>query len=313
MEPGTGPLLPATRADFPLVPGAVWSYRTEDAVDTGEKGLDVRRGTRLLMVLSVHRHGELTVAVIHTRERLNGEPTESLAWRVVDGDRVYTIEEQNELRFVLDAGSSALRSADADLVFPIGAGRRWGDSRQLERHDGLYVSQVLAGEELDLPAGRLKAWPIVYATLPERSTTWFTPGIGVVRYEYTHNGALGRESYELIEFRRDVPDTLALIRELDTVVRRLTDYPDFWPIRAGLVEDPELRALLGPLTQGPSVEQPDGVRRHVLQGDGTTLTFLQALEGANRVTRVEWRNRSGVIHLFGAWEGRASHAVSRGS
>lgn len=299
--------------DFPLLPGAVWSYRTEDAADSGDNGVDVRRGTLLLRVLSVHRHGELTVAAVQKVERLNGVAEESISWRVVDGDRLYALEEPNDLRFVLDTGASALRGADADLVFPIGVGQRWGDPRQLARTDGLYIRQVRGEEELNLPAGKLKAWPIVYATLPEQSTTWFAPGIGVVRYEYTHHGSLSRESHDLIEFRRDAPDTLALIQVLDGILRRLTDYPDFWPLRAGLAADPELRALLGPLTVSGSSESPDGVRRHVLQGDGSGLTFLQSPEGAARVTRIEWRNPSGRIHLFSVSEGRGSHSAGRGS
>lgn len=324
-----------TLADYPLAPGATWYYRTYDAIDTGEHGVAEERGSLTVRTLAVHRLGDLTVATQETRRVVNAETSTDISWQVVDsGDvpprsaagappaRVHLVTEPGRLRQVLDTGSAALRGSDADLAFPLQVGALWGDERLLARGDGLYVNRVEEPRELDLPAGRLKAWPIVFATLPERMTTWFAPGVGVVRYEYSHNGSLSRESYELLEFRRGAADTLALVRCLDTIVRRSTDDPDFWALRASLAEDAELRALLGPLTVAASGELPDGTRRHVLEGDGTTLTFAQLPEGhaggasgagAPRATVVEWRNRAGLIHTFGAADARPPHPAPRGS
>lgn len=329
-------------SDYPLVPGATWYYRISDTIDTGERGVAEARGSLTVRTLAVHRHGALIVAAQETRRVVNAETDTQVSWQVIDtggapvGEpaagrpvpaRLQTVSEANRLRQILDGGASTLREGEADLVFPLQTGSLWGDERLLARGDGLYVNKVGAPQELELPAGRLRAWPIVFATLPERMTTWFSPGVGIVRYEYAHNGSLSRESYELLEFRRGAVDTLALIRRLDDVVKRLTDYPDFWPIRASLAEDAELRALLGPLTVTASGELPDGTRRHLLEGDGTTLTFAQLPEGRlpegaaeesspperARATLVEWRNRAGLIHVFGAVDPRATHPAPRGS
>lgn len=335
LPPGAPASAVVTLADYPLAPGATWLYRTYDTIDTGEHGVAEERGSLTVRTLAVHRHGDLTVATLETRRVVNAETDTQISWQVIEtgaapaGEpaapapaRVHTIAEVNRLRQILDGGASTLRASDADLAFPIRTGALWGDERLLARGDGLYVNRVEAPVEVEVPAGRLKAWPIVFATLPERITTWFSPGVGVVRYEYAHNGSLSRESYELLEFRRGAADTLALVRYLDGVVHRLTDYPDFWPIRASLAEDAELRALLGPLTVVASGELPDGTRRHLLEGDGTTLSFAQLPEGrapegrlpeGARATVVEWRNRAGLIHAFGAVDPRAAHPGPRGS
>lgn len=329
-------------SDYPLFPGATWYYRISDTIDTGERGVAEARGSLTVKTLAVHRHGALIVAAQETRRVVNAETDTQVSWQIIDAGgapvgepaagrpapaRLQTVAEANRLRQILDGGASTLREGEADLVFPLQTGSLWGDERLLARGDGLYVNKVEAPQELELPAGRLRAWPIVFATLPERMTTWFSPGVGIVRYEYAHNGSLSRESYELLEFRRGAVDTLALIRQLDGVVKRLTDYPDFWPIRASLAEDAELRALLGPLTVLASGELPDGTRRHLLEGDGTTLTFAQLPEGRLpegaqaegaplervRATLVEWRNRAGLIHAFGAVEPHVTHPSPRGS
>lgn len=329
-------------SDYPLFPGATWYYRISDTIDTGERGVAEARGSLTIKTLAVHRHGTLIVAAQETRRVVNAETDTCVSWQIIDSGggpggelaagrpaqtRLQSVSETNRLRQILDGGASTLREGEADLVFPLQTGSLWGDERLLARGDGLYVNRVEAPQELELPAGRLRAWPIVFATLPERMTTWFSPGVGIVRYEYAHNGSLSRESYELLEFRRGAVDTLALIRQLDDVVERLTDYPDFWPIRASLAEDAELRALLGPLNVMASGELPDGTRRHLLEGDGTTLTFAQLPEGRTieggreagapleraRVTLVEWRNRAGLIHAFSAVDPRATHSAPRGS
>jgi hypothetical protein len=62
----------------------------------------------------------------------------------------------------------------------------------------MYFSYVEKIEDVTVPAGTFKnCFKIVFRTLPDDTTEWFFPSMGIVRVEYHHHGTIDNWIIEL--------------------------------------------------------------------------------------------------------------------
>ncbi len=292
---------PLRVAEYPLSPGMVWRYRTEETLPNGE-GIESRTGLLEVKALARHRHGSLNVTVL-ARQRSGPEPSEDIAFVVESDSAAWFISDPRRMRAIFAGDRDALDPERADLRLPLVPGRKWGVLESRERPDSRYVWTVGAPEAIVVPAGSFECLPVRFSTLPDESTTWYRAGTGLVQYVYRHPGNRVMESWRLIEFRRGPVDSAAVGRAIDGAFDRLLAQPGFWSRRSSAVWDPTLRALLGPLSGGDGADLDEGIRRFNIRGNGSGLSVEQVSNVPSWAYLVRWRSDLGVHHVYAReWE-----------
>jgi hypothetical protein len=84
----------------------------------------------------------------------------------------------------------------------------YGETGQLTRSDGMYCWRVLDEYEADL--SNIKGigdgeprtvYQVRWGGLPDHTVFWFAPGVGIIRYVYSHHGTVSDVDVRLTEFR----------------------------------------------------------------------------------------------------------------
>ena len=84
--------------------------------------------------------------------------------------------------------------------FPLSVGFSWGGDPEDFRTDTMYSYFVEKIEDVKVPAGTFKdCFKIVYATVPDVTTEWYCPGVGVIKKEYKHHGTVTNETVKLMK------------------------------------------------------------------------------------------------------------------
>ncbi|HWW62669.1 MAG TPA: hypothetical protein VN181_14945, partial [Thermoanaerobaculia bacterium] len=158
-----------TAADFlPLKRGATWTYRAHVEWTDDENNVRSDTITWTSVVLSVHRHGERTAAVIE------GLPLE-LAFYEPGQMRGYFVVSENERGVFLEGALSreeaeqiALESDDLTLLIAkppvLGHCDDPGDCWRVEA---------------PVPTSRGRGWRLAYRTNPDHQLITFVPGVGI--------------------------------------------------------------------------------------------------------------------------------------
>jgi len=82
--------------------------------------------------------------------------------------------------------------------FPLKVGMEWDSESDFKRDDHMYCKYVEKIEDVTVQAGTFRnCFKIVHKTLPDEDAEWYCPGVGIVKYEYHHNGTITNETYEL--------------------------------------------------------------------------------------------------------------------
>jgi hypothetical protein len=189
-------------AGLPLTPGTSWTYRAD--VSWAVSGSDSARQQTLSWTTSVLAVRTSDSAVAAT---VQGWPTD-LAWwepgRVKSVSVIYCTRgqiyqfhppaEAVTARVTSPlAGSQQPTADDLILRFPLHAGQSFGGAAA-SRSDALYAWFVEAAESLPSFIRRLRPsvtdslYTLAYRTNPDHTTVGFVPGLGIVRYSYTHHG-----------------------------------------------------------------------------------------------------------------------------
>jgi hypothetical protein len=198
---------------FPLIPGTKWTYegtvRWTEGFELKEKAV-----TWKMEVVDAVNRGE--VAGYH----MKGHPRE-LVW-YVDGQEPgeYAILQVGANKFYyasIDAYQRLFNEADdlAGLVseedlfleLPLKEGKRFCETEQILREDGMYCWVIGKGEPvqmknvagLTMPAPLLE-YPVQRSTLPDYIQIGFTPGVGITKFNYVHHGTTAEVNLELVEF-----------------------------------------------------------------------------------------------------------------
>jgi len=108
-------------------------------------------------------------------------------------------KEKDRIKRTITLKRVKVRKIDSGLKygFPLKIGLRWDCNREEKGrtlNDNSYCSYVENQEDIVVPAGVFEGcFKIVYSTLPDTTTNWYCPGIGVVKSEYIHHGTLTNE------------------------------------------------------------------------------------------------------------------------
>jgi hypothetical protein len=162
---------PAAPTLFPTAVGTTWVYRDGD-----------RRSTEVILAVEEEAEGKrLTVGWLQ-------------GWRVYTTyDLLVTRREVSLLR----SGGLTFAPPLSQFRHDLAAGEVWGSPADPELIGGTH--RIGERDEIDVPAGRFEATPVTSSTTglgsnPFQTTTWYSPGVGVVKADY------GRTTRVLIAF-----------------------------------------------------------------------------------------------------------------
>jgi hypothetical protein len=201
------------QAVFPLHPGTCWTY--DGTVKWTEGDTVSEKTIRWQMeVLQIVVRGEIT------GYRMKGHPRE-LAWynegqepgeygilRVGSNKFYYaSLESFQRLLNEQDDLGALVSDENLFLELPLREGKRFCETEQILREDGMYCWIIGKGEPLQMknvagltmPAP-LVEYPVLRATLPDRMEVGFTPGVGITNFYYVHHGTAAEVKLELSGF-----------------------------------------------------------------------------------------------------------------
>ena len=207
-----------TSAAFPLAKGTYWVYEgpvtwTPDGTDNvQEKTL-----TWKMEITDVIQRDAIQAAVV------NGHPMDLAFYeegRHPDDYLLVSVRAQKYYLVAGDAMAGALKrlkdsedpltdlvkEGDLILDLPLTPGKAFGETSQITRPDNMYV-WVVDGEDRALlnkvkgaPTTPLTESELRFTTLSDNTTVKFVSGVGIVGYEWNHNGTVSTAKLTLIEF-----------------------------------------------------------------------------------------------------------------
>jgi hypothetical protein len=202
------------QAVFPLIPGTCWTYEGTVKWTAGDQVKE--KAVRWQMeVLNTIVRGDVT------GYHMRGHPRE-LAWYVegqepgeyailrVGSDRFYygSVGSYQRLKDENDDLSGLIREEDLFLSLPLDEGKRFCETEQILREDGMYCWLTGKGEPIQMKnvagltmAAPLMEYPVLKSTGPDQMVVGFTPGIGITTFSYIHHGTVAEVNLTLTEFK----------------------------------------------------------------------------------------------------------------
>jgi len=198
---------------FPLVPGACWTYKGLVRWTEGEEVKEKSITWKMEVIESITR-GEVTGyhMVGNPRELVwytDGQEPREYAILQVGSNKFYyaDVEAYRRLQDDEDDLAGLIREQDLFLELPLKEGKRFCETEQILREDGLYCWIIGKGEPvqtknvagLTMAASPLE-YPVLRSTLPDHMQLGFTPGVGITNFYYIHHGTKTEVDLSLIEF-----------------------------------------------------------------------------------------------------------------
>lgn len=203
---------PPVLALIPLRAGATWVYSVT---------LDTQEGYR-----PVHWTGVITETVTEARRTaetvgngwvfrvsrtgalpLDAPPHEPTFFYVALGGWLYQLfdaeDAPDQIRELIATQGQGFE-AERIAAWPMTVGQTWGDPELISIEGSAYRWLVEAQEDVQTPANGGRVWlgclRLIFRTNPDVTTHWVCPGIGLVRYQYHHNGSRHDEVWELVRY-----------------------------------------------------------------------------------------------------------------
>ena len=196
---------------FPLSPGTYWIY--EGLVKwQNESGVKEQQMTwKMEVVEQVERDGFVGYL-------MKGHPSDLAFYEdgrtpsdyaiIRRGNNLYHAETSafQRLKDPADDLKDLVLPADLILKLPLMLGDKFGDLEMLKRDDDFYCWVVkekrpfLAKITGVVPAASLEEYLVTFTSLPDGIIVYFTPGIGITRYEYTHHGTISEVDVRVIQY-----------------------------------------------------------------------------------------------------------------
>jgi hypothetical protein len=201
---------PAILALIPLRAGATWVYSVT---------LEYQEGYR-----PVHWTGIVTETITAARREGNGRvfraeragafplntpPHEPTFFYVALGGWLYQIfdteDAPDQIHDLVEAAGQGFES-ERIATWPMTIGQTWGDPELISIEGSAYRWLVEAQEDVQTPANGGSVWldclRLIFRTNPDVTIHWVCPGVGLVRYQYHHNGSLHDEVWELVRYEQ---------------------------------------------------------------------------------------------------------------
>jgi len=192
---------------IPLQRGNLWKYQGN------------YNGKPVSCCMEVHdilKKGNLTFALMKgfPTDVMEGENWEPSVWGLlavgnehyykVSGNRIDSIDQK-----LSDNGnvqSGLVNDSDIFLEALYGTGQTFGEAAQLTRDDGNYFWKVTGKQAFEPSAvrglklmGPFDSYSLTYKTVADETIMDVVPGIGIVRYRYSHHGTPAELDMKLAE------------------------------------------------------------------------------------------------------------------
>lgn len=195
------------REMIPLKQGNCWVYKGN---------YNARPVTLNIRVTDLKQRGTLTFAMLKgfPTDILSGDDWEPSEWGlVVTADQHYfrfISPKTDTVRKLFPDNNNSLAGlfSDSELFMEalIDSGQTYGETAQLTRDDGNYFWRVSDKHAFDASSirglkllGPFDTFTLTYKTVADAITMELVPGIGIVRYRYSHHGSPGDLDIKLIE------------------------------------------------------------------------------------------------------------------
>ena len=202
---------------FPLTPGTWWLYRGTVTWTDQQTDKEAQADVSLKMTVEkVIQKPEVTIAVLSGLPRDLDWATGEVApmpWLLIETKQhdVFLNSLPPDFDYAkLEKDASALDKLLAldNLLFrwPLKEGMKFGDPESLRRDDALYCWVVASQEtkklgEIKGVASRPAEISVLrFITNPDDTEIELSPGIGILSYQYHHNGTVAQTSLTLVEF-----------------------------------------------------------------------------------------------------------------
>ncbi len=175
---------------LPLAKGAKWTYKTDQEVDM------------IYEITGKEKVGDVECFVVE--HRTGEDRVMRKEWLAVDAGGVKVHQGQRGKTTKLSVEKPYLK-----LKTPFEKGATWtGESKTGDGAVITYTAEVIGEEEIEVPAGKYKAWKLSTTAKSEAGgvtgTEWYAPDVGMVRAEFDFNfgGSGTAVVYELKEFKK---------------------------------------------------------------------------------------------------------------
>lgn len=196
---------------FPLETGTYWVYEGKIAWQN-ESGIHEKHVTWKMEVVDQTKRGD------YLGYLMKGHPSDLAFYEEGRTPSDYAIIQHKDTFYETEASAfDRLQNSSDDLKdllfdneialkFPLKIGSAFGDPEMLKRDDHFYC--WFAQEEhpflRKIPGVAfskiLREYVLTLMTLPDGTTRYFTPGIGITRYQYSHHGTVSEVDVSLIEY-----------------------------------------------------------------------------------------------------------------
>jgi len=183
-------LVAALLAQMPLSKGAKWTYGTDQEVDF------------IYEVTGTEKVGETECFVLEVRT--SEDKLMRREWLTSDekGVKVHQALRGKHIKMTIEKPYFKVKA-------PFEKGASWeGESKTSDGKVSTYKAEVVAEEEVKVPAGAYKAWRLKTSHQSDAggvtAVEWWAPDVGMVRaeFEFSFGGSVTPVTYELKEFKK---------------------------------------------------------------------------------------------------------------
>ena len=195
------------KAVFSLKRGNYWKYQGS------YNGKPVSCG---IVVHDIRKAGNLTYALMQgfPADVMDGEDWESSVWGLlasgneryykVSGSRIDSITRRLSEKESIHSG--LVSEAELFMEALYDTGQIFGETDQLTRDDGNYIWKVTGKRAFEPTSikglkilGPFDCYTLIYKTVADETIMDLVPGIGIVRYRYSHHGTPAELDMKLVE------------------------------------------------------------------------------------------------------------------
>ena len=197
---------------FPFFVGQRWAYSF--AIETETGGTEILSFTETVDMVTTGADEAVRIYRVQQEGDIldmycggwSLKPGSSTIWYITDDERVYiacTDDEANDIAIALFAEQPDFENNNLlntpDYMLPLAEEKIWPAFVDLPaREDKMYQWYTANQTVLQVPAGNYEGcYQVVLMTLPDSSTRYICPGIGLAAAEYRHHGSMVNYRLEL--------------------------------------------------------------------------------------------------------------------
>ncbi len=195
------------KAFFSMKRGNYWKYQGSYNGKPAACGMVIR---------DIRKAGNLTYALMQgfPTDVMDGEDWESSVWGLlalgneryykVSGSRIDSITRRLSEKESIHSG--LVSEAELFMEALYDTGQIFGETDQLTRDDGNYIWKVTGKRAFEPTSikglkilGPFDCYTLIYKTVADETIMDLVPGIGIVRYRYSHHGTPAELDMKLVE------------------------------------------------------------------------------------------------------------------